>query len=130
MEAPSMPRLPPRLNPALRDTSPIDLGGIRVMRTSGKIETGKLDPVGQLGRASAALAGIVTPADEALSLEVLNRDSIPSWPIRAGPTARRCSDRSRQAASSIEGKTLLAGALHRRQDGRVRRPCRRPRSSR
>ena len=35
-----------RLNPALRDNSPIELGGIRVMRSSGKIETGQLDPVG------------------------------------------------------------------------------------
>ncbi len=34
-----------RLNSVLRDTSPIDLGGIRVVRSSGQIETGKLDPV-------------------------------------------------------------------------------------
>ena len=58
-----------RLNPALRDNSPIELGGIRVMRSSGKIETGQLDPVGQSVEIPAALAGIVTPADEALSLE-------------------------------------------------------------
>src|SRR5581483_2562218 len=65
-----------RLNSALRDSSPIDLGGIQVAR-SGKIETGRLDPVGLAVELPPELADIVIPADEALSLEVLNRDFNP-----------------------------------------------------
>ena len=49
-----------RLNSPLRDASPIDLGGIEVARSSGKIETGKLDPVGVSVELPPELAGIVT----------------------------------------------------------------------
>src|SRR5580765_4816683 len=51
-----------RLNSPVRDASPIDLGGIEVARSSGKIETGKLDPVGVSVELPAALADVVTPA--------------------------------------------------------------------
>ena len=50
-----------RLNSVLRDTSPIDLGGIRVTR-SGKIETGRLDPVGLAIDLPPEVAGLVSPA--------------------------------------------------------------------
>ena len=66
-----------RLNPALRDNSPIELGGIRVMRSSGKIELGQLDPVGQSVDVPPALADVIAPADEALSVEALNHDFNP-----------------------------------------------------
>ncbi len=65
-----------KLDPTLRDSSPIDIGGIGVTR-AGKIETGKLDPIGQAVDLPASLDGIVLPADQALSLEVLNREFNP-----------------------------------------------------
>src|SRR3990170_2783719 len=77
-----------RLNPALRDSSPIDLGGIRVMRSSGKIETGKLDPVGASVELPPALMGIVAPADEALSLEALDREFNPFLSDPRGPDGK------------------------------------------
>src|SRR4029078_8385836 len=70
-------RLAGRLNPALRDSSPVDLAGIRVARSSGQIQTGKLDPVGPAVELPSSVAAIVTSADDALNLEVLNRDFNP-----------------------------------------------------
>jgi hypothetical protein len=96
-----------RLNPALRDNSPIELGGIRVMRSSGKIETGQLDPVGQSVEIPAALAGIVTPADEALSLEALNRDLNPFLADPRGPDGAPLLGPLPSGGALYEGKTFL-----------------------
>src|SRR3990172_4312448 len=59
------------LNSALRDSSPITLAGIRVVRSSGQIETGSLDPVGAAVELPDSVSSIVAPADEVLSLDVL-----------------------------------------------------------
>jgi hypothetical protein len=83
-----------RLNSVLRDSSPINLGGIEVTR-SGKIETGRLDPIGLAIELPPEVAGLVSPADEALSLEVLNREYNPflAEPRDASgkPLVGRCS---------------------------------------
>jgi hypothetical protein len=96
-----------RLNPALRDTSPIDLGGIRVMRASGKIETGELDPVGQSVELPAGLADVVLPADEALSLEALNRDFNPFLSDPQAPDGKPILGPITAGGELYEGKTLL-----------------------
>src|SRR5688572_1277774 len=96
-----------RLNPALRDNSPIELGGIKVMRSSGKIETGQLDPVGQSVEIPAALAGIVIPADEALSLEALNRDLNPFLADPRGPDGAPLLGPLPAWGPLYEGKTFL-----------------------
>ena len=96
-----------RLNPALRDNSPIELGGIKVMRSSGKIETGQLDPVGQSVEIPAALAGIVIPADEALSLEALNRDLNPFLADPRGPDGAPLLGPLPSGGALYEGKTFL-----------------------
>ena len=90
----------------LRDASPIDLGGIKVAR-SGKIETGKLDPVGISVELPPALAGIVTPADEALSLEVLNRDFNPFLADPRGPGGTPLIGPFTAGGELYQGKTLL-----------------------
>jgi hypothetical protein len=96
-----------RLNSTLRDSSPIDLGGIKVARSSGKIETGKLDPVGVSIDLPPSLAGVVLPADEALSLDVLNREFNPflSDPRRADGTPLLGAFKS--GGELYQGKTLL-----------------------
>lgn len=66
-----------RLDPSLRHAGPIDLGGIRILRSTGKIETGPLDPVAPAVELPASLDGVVLPADEALNLDVLNRSFNP-----------------------------------------------------
>lgn len=117
-----------RLNPALRDNSPIELGGIKVMRSSGKIETGQLDPVGQsvefLRRLPASSSRPTRPSASKHSTATLIR----SWPIRAGPTGRPCSGRCRQAARSMRARPFCRCA-----SSSPRWPssplCRRPRSS-
>ena len=96
-----------RLNSTLRDTSPIDLGGIEVARSSGKIETGKLDPVGISVELPPELAGIVTPADAALSLEVLNRDFNPFLADPRGPGGTPLIGPFTAGGELYQGKTLL-----------------------
>ena len=96
-----------RLNPALRDTSPIELGGIRVMRSSGKIETGQLDPVGNSVELPPSLDGIVVPADEALSLEVLNQDLNPFLVDPRGPDGKPLLGPFQAGGELYEGKTFL-----------------------
>ncbi len=96
-----------RLNPALRDNSPIELGGIRVMRSSGKIETGQLDPVGDSVELPPALAGIVTPADEALSLDVLNRELNPFLADPRGPDGKPLLGPFQAGGELYQGKTFL-----------------------
>jgi hypothetical protein len=96
-----------RLNSTLRDSSPIDLGGIEVARSSGKIETGKLDPVGVSVELPPALDGIVAPADEALSLEVLNRDFNPFLADPRGPGGTPLLGPFTTGGELYQGKTLL-----------------------
>lgn len=96
-----------RLNSTLRDSSPIDLGGINVMRASGKIETGKLDPVGTSIELPPELAGIVTPADEALSLEVLNREFNPFLSDPRGPDGKPLLGPFQAGGELYQGKTFL-----------------------
>lgn len=95
-----------RLSSTLRDASPLDLGGIDVAR-SGKIETGKLDPVGISVELPPALAGIVTPADEALSLEVLNREFNPFLADPRGPDGKPLLGPFIAGGELYQGKTLL-----------------------
>jgi len=96
-----------KLNPALRDSSPIDLGGIRVTRASGKIETGKLDPVGASVELPPALSGIVVPADEALSIEALNREFNPFLSDPRGPDGKPLIGPIQAGGELYEGKALL-----------------------
>ena len=91
----------------MRDASPIDLGGIEVARSSGKIETGKLDPVGVSVELPPELAGIVTPADAALSLEVLNRDFNPFLADPRGPGGTPLIGPFTAGGELYQGKTLL-----------------------
>jgi hypothetical protein len=96
-----------RLNPALRDTSPIELGGITVMRSSGKIEAGQLDPVGQSVEIPAALADIIAPADEVLSLDALNRDFNPFLVDPRGPDGAPLIGPLPSGGALYEGKTIV-----------------------
>ncbi len=96
-----------RLNSTLRDASPIDLGGIEVARSSGKIETGKLDPVGISVELPPALAGIVAPADAALSLDALNRDFNPFLADPRGPGGTPLIGPFTAGGELYQGKTLL-----------------------
>ena len=96
-----------RLNPALRDNSPIELGGIRVMRSSGRIETGQLDPVGDSVELPPALAGVVAPADEALSTEALNHDFNPFLSDPRGPDGKPLLGPFQAGGELYEGKTFL-----------------------
>ena len=120
---PSTRACKPGSTPPLRDASPIDLGGINVAR-SGKIETGKLDPVGISVELPPELAGIVTPADEALSLEVLNRDFNPFLADPRGPGGTPLHRTVHGGRRALSGQDAAAGPLHRRQDGRGRRHAR------
>jgi hypothetical protein len=96
-----------RLNSVLRDTSPIDLGGIRVVRSSGQIETGKLDPVGPAIELPPSLAAIVGPADEVLSLEVLNRFFNPFLEAPLGADGKPLVGPFHAGGEVYEGKTFL-----------------------
>jgi hypothetical protein len=95
-----------RLNSALRDSSPIDLGGIQVTR-AGKIEIGKLDPTGAAVDLPASLDAIVQPADEALNLEVLNRDFNPFLRAPVGAGGKPLVGPFQKGGELYEGKTLL-----------------------
>jgi len=95
-----------RLNSVLRDSSPIDLGGIKVTR-SGKIETGRLDPVGLAIELPPEVAGLVSPADEALSLEVLNREYNPFLAEPRDASGKPLVGPFQAAGELYQGKTLL-----------------------
>jgi hypothetical protein len=95
-----------RLNSVLRDTSPIDLGGIRVTR-SGKIETGRLDPVGVAIDLPPEVAGLVSPADEALNLEVINREFNPFLAEPRDASGKPLVGAFQAAGELYQGKTLL-----------------------
>jgi hypothetical protein len=95
-----------RLNSVLRDTSPIDLGGIRVTR-SGKIETGRLDPVGLAIDLPPEVAGLVSPADEALNLEVINREFNPFLAEPRDANGKPLVGPFQAAGELYQGKTLL-----------------------
>ena len=60
-----------------------------------------------IGRASATLAGIVTPADEALSLEALNRDFNPFLGDPRGPDGKPLLGPFQSGGELYEGKTFL-----------------------
>src|SRR4029078_306144 len=96
-----------RLNSPLRDASPIDLGGIELARSSGKIEIGKLDPVGVSVELPPELAAIVPPADAALSLEVLTRDFNPFLADPRGPGGTPLIGPFTAGGELYQGKTLL-----------------------
>ena len=96
-----------RLDPTLRDTSPIDIGGISVSRASGKIETGKLDPVGQAVDLPPSLDALVLPADQALSLDVLNREFNPFVSDPRGSNGKPLVGPFSKGGEVYEGKTLL-----------------------
>jgi hypothetical protein len=95
-----------RLNSVLRDSSPLDLGGIRVTR-SGKIETGRLDPVGLAIELPPEVAGLVSPADEALSLDVLNREYNPFLADPRDASGKPLVGPFQAAGELYQGKTLL-----------------------
>lgn len=95
-----------KLDPTLRDSSPIDIGGIPVTR-AGKIETGKLDPIGQAVDLPPSLDGIVTPADQALSLEVLNRDFNPFISNPRGIDGKPLVGPFTEGSEVYQGKTFL-----------------------
>ena len=95
-----------RLDPTLRDTSPIDIGGISVSR-AGKIETGKLDPVGQAVDLPPSLDAIVLPADQALSLDVLNREFNPFVSDPRGSDGKPLVGPFTKGGEVYEGKTVL-----------------------
>jgi hypothetical protein len=95
-----------RLNSVLRDSSPIDLGGIKVTR-SGKIETGRLDPVGLAIELPPEVTGLVSPADEALSLEVLNREYNPFLVEPRDASGKPLVGPFQAAGELYQGKTLL-----------------------
>jgi len=96
-----------RLNSVLRDTSPIDLGGIKVTRSSGQIETGRLDPVGLAVEIPASVADLVIPADDALSLEVLNRDFNPFVAEPRDASGKPLVGPFQAAGELYQGKTFL-----------------------
>jgi hypothetical protein len=96
-----------RLNPALRDNSPIELGGIRVMRSSGKIELGQLDPVGQSVDIPPALTDVIAPADEALSVEALNHDFNPFLSDPRASDGKPLVGPFQASGELYEGKALL-----------------------
>jgi hypothetical protein len=95
-----------RLNSVLRDSSPINLGGIEVTR-SGKIETGRLDPIGLAIELPPEVAGLVSPADEALSLEVLNREYNPFLAEPRDASGKPLIGPFQAAGELYQGKTLL-----------------------
>jgi hypothetical protein len=92
---------------SLRDTAPIDLGGIRVMRSSGKIEGGQLAPVGSSVELPDSLAGIVLPADEALSLEALNAEFNPFLEDPRGADGEPLIGPITAGGEIYQGKALL-----------------------
>jgi hypothetical protein len=95
-----------RLNSVLRDSSPIDLGGIKVAR-SGQIETGRLDPVGLAVEIPPEVAALVQPADEALNLEVINSVYNPFIAEPRDASGKPLVGPFQAAGELYQGKTLL-----------------------
>jgi hypothetical protein len=95
-----------RLNSVLRDASPIDLGGIKVTR-SGQIETGRLDPVGLAVELPPEVAAFVSPADEALNLEVINSEYNPFLAEPRDASGKPLVGRFQAAGELYQGKTFL-----------------------
>jgi hypothetical protein len=95
-----------RLNSVLRDTSPIDLGGIKVNR-SGQIETGRLDPVGLAVELPPEVAALVQPADEALNLEVINTYYNPFFAEPRDASGKPLVGPFQTAGELYQGKTIL-----------------------
>ena len=99
-----------KLTSPLRDSSPLDLAGIRVGR-SGEIELGGLDPVGASIALPASVASIIGPANEVLSLEVLNRDYNPFLDVPQGPDGKPLIGPFQRPAELYQGKTILPSRL-------------------
>lgn len=95
-----------KLDPTLRDTAPLDIGGIPVTR-AGRIETGKLDPIGQAVDLPPSLDGIVTPANQGLSLDVLNRDFNPFVSAPLGHDGKPLVGPFTEGGEVYQGKTFL-----------------------
>jgi hypothetical protein len=95
-----------RLNSVLRDASPIDLGGIKVTR-SGQIETGRLDPVGLAVELPLEVAAFVSPADEALNLEVINSEYNPFLAEPRDASGKPLVGPFQAAGELYQGKTFL-----------------------
>ncbi len=95
-----------RLNSVLRDSSPIDLGGIKVTR-SGQIETGRLDPVGLAVELPPEVAGLVQPADEALNLDVINSVYNPFIAEPRDASGKPLVGPFQAAGELYQGKTIL-----------------------
>jgi hypothetical protein len=95
-----------RLNTVLRDTSPIDLGGIKVT-CSGQIETGRLDPVGLAVELPPEVAALVQPADEALNLEVINTYYNPFFAEPRDASGKPLVGPFQTAGELYQGKTIL-----------------------
>ncbi|HTP37683.1 MAG TPA: hypothetical protein VMI76_04875 [Methyloceanibacter sp.] len=95
-----------RLNSVLRDASPIDLGGIKVTR-SGQIETGRLDPVGLAVELPPEVAALVSPADEALNLEVINSEYNPFLAEPRDASGKPLVGPFQAAGELYQGKTFL-----------------------
>jgi hypothetical protein len=95
-----------RLNSVLRDASPIDLGGIKVTR-SGQIETGRLDPVGLAVELPPEVAAFVSPADEALNLEVINSEYNPFLAEPRDASGKPLVGPFQAAGELYQGKTFL-----------------------
>jgi hypothetical protein len=95
-----------RLNSVLRDASPIDLGGIKVTR-SGQIETGRLDPVGLAVELPPEVAALISPADEALNLEVINSEYNPFLAEPRDASGKPLVGPFQAAGELYQGKTFL-----------------------
>jgi hypothetical protein len=90
----------------LRGGAPVDVAGLRVGR-SGTIETGHLDPVGDPVELPDAVADIVRPADEALSLEAVNTDLNPFIDGPVGADGKPLIGPFDEGGEVYEGKTFL-----------------------
>lgn len=95
-----------QMRPGLRAGAPIDVAGLRVARGGG-IETGHLDPVGDPITLPASVADIVTPADEALSLDAVNADLNPFADAPVGADGKPLVGPFTEAGEVYEGTTLL-----------------------
>ena len=85
---------------------PIDLGGIKVTR-SGQIETGRLDPVGLAVELPPEVAALVSPADEALNLEVINSEFNPFLAEPRDASGKPLVGPFQAAGELYQGKTFL-----------------------
>jgi len=96
-----------RPSPTLRHAGPIDLGGIRILRSTGEIDTGSLDPVTPAIELPASLDGVVLPADEALNLAALNRSFNPFLAGPRGADGKPLIGALTSGGALYEGKTFL-----------------------